>query len=86
MAGFGTTLGPNNIKENFERWAACERMSQSGRKKLDLSALLQREKSNDIALNCPTTKPHTVVCRLYGARRRISSSFHATAAALWAWD
>src|ERR1700716_3441940 len=61
-------------------------MSQSGRKRLDLSALLQHEKSNDIALDCPTTKPHTVVCRLYGARRRISSSFHATAAALWARD
>jgi DNA invertase Pin-like site-specific DNA recombinase len=26
--------------------------------------LLQHEKSNDIALNCPTTKPHTVVCPL----------------------
>jgi DNA invertase Pin-like site-specific DNA recombinase len=28
------------------------------------SVLLQHEKSNDIALNCPTTKPHTVVCPL----------------------
>jgi DNA invertase Pin-like site-specific DNA recombinase len=28
------------------------------------SALLQHEKSNDIALNCPTTKRHTVVCSL----------------------
>src|SRR3981081_816544 len=61
-------------------------MSQSGRKRLDLSALLQHEKSNYIALDWPTTKPHTVVCRLYGARCRISSSFHATAAALWARD
>src|SRR3977135_2242169 len=59
-------------------------MSQSGRKRRELSALLQHEKSNDIAPNCPTTKRHTVVCRLYGARRRISSSFHATAAALCA--
>src|SRR3979411_546535 len=39
-------------------------MSQSGRKRRDLSALLQHEKSNDIALNCPTTKRHTVVCPL----------------------
>ncbi len=29
-----------------------------------LSALLQDEKSNDIALNCAPTKPHTVVCHL----------------------
>jgi len=29
-----------------------------------LSALLQQEKSNDIALNCATTKRHTVVCPL----------------------
>src|SRR6476646_10547451 len=28
------------------------------------SALLQHEKSNDIALNCATTKRHTVVCHL----------------------
>jgi DNA invertase Pin-like site-specific DNA recombinase len=28
------------------------------------SALLQHEKSNDIALNCATTKRHTVVCSL----------------------
>src|SRR3981189_3399101 len=39
-------------------------MSQSGRKRLDLSALLQHEKSNYIALDWPTTKPHTVVCPL----------------------
>src|SRR3979411_1662500 len=39
-------------------------MSQSGRKRRELSALLQREKSNDIALNCATTKRHTVVCTL----------------------
>ena len=39
-------------------------MSQSGRKRRELSALLQHEKSNDIALNCPTTKRHTVVCPL----------------------
>src|SRR3981081_4448476 len=44
--------------------AACERMSQSGRKRRELSALLQHEKSNDIALNCPTTKRHAVVCSL----------------------
>jgi hypothetical protein len=62
--------------------SACRRAAG----KLDLPALLQHEKSNYIALDCPTTKRHTVVCRLYGARRRISSSFHATAAALWAWD
>jgi DNA invertase Pin-like site-specific DNA recombinase len=29
---------------------------------LGSSALLQHEKSNDIALNCATTKRHTVVC------------------------
>src|SRR5437868_13664369 len=29
------------------------------------SALMQHEKSNDIALNCATTKRHTVVCSLY---------------------
>ncbi len=39
-------------------------MSQSGRKRRELSALLQQEKSNDIALNCATTKRHTVVCPL----------------------
>src|SRR5882724_3856053 len=39
-------------------------MSQSGRERRELSALLQQEKSNDIALNCPTTKRHTVVCTL----------------------
>jgi DNA invertase Pin-like site-specific DNA recombinase len=39
-------------------------MSQSGRKRLDLSALLQHEKTNYIALDWPTTKPHTVVCTL----------------------
>jgi hypothetical protein len=39
-------------------------MSHSGRKRRDLSALLQQEKSNDIALNCATTKRHTVVCTL----------------------
>src|SRR3979411_2069767 len=39
-------------------------MSQSGKKRRDLSALLQHEKSNYIALNCPTTKRHTVVCPL----------------------
>ena len=39
-------------------------MSQSGRKRRQSSALLQHEKSNYIALNCATTKPHTVVCTL----------------------
>jgi DNA invertase Pin-like site-specific DNA recombinase len=39
-------------------------MSQSGRKWPHSSALLQHEKSNDIALDCPTTKRHTVVCSL----------------------
>src|SRR3981081_3841980 len=39
-------------------------MSQSGRKRRELSALLQHEKSNNIALNCGTTKRHTVVCPL----------------------
>src|SRR5256885_9789581 len=40
-------------------------MSHSGRKRRQSSALLQHQKSNDIALNCATTKRHTVVCRLY---------------------
>jgi DNA invertase Pin-like site-specific DNA recombinase len=39
-------------------------MSQSVRKTRQSSALMQHEKSNDIALNCATTKPHTVVCPL----------------------
>src|SRR5882672_9146461 len=43
-------------------------MSQSGRKRRDLSVLLQHEKSNDIALNRATTKRHTVVCPLYMGR------------------
>src|SRR5712671_5304599 len=43
-------------------------MSQSGRKTRPSRALLQHEKSNDIALNCATTKRHTVVCRLYMER------------------
>ena len=29
-----------------------------------MPALLQHENSNYIALDCPTTKPHTVVCPL----------------------
>jgi hypothetical protein len=64
---FWKARGLTNVGKNFERRAACERMSQSGTKRLDSSALLQHEKSNDIALNYATTKPHTVVCRLYGA-------------------
>jgi DNA invertase Pin-like site-specific DNA recombinase len=40
-------------------------MSRSGRKRRQSSVLLQHDKSNDIALNCATTKRHTVVCRLY---------------------
>ena len=39
-------------------------MSQSGRKRRELSALLQHENSNYVALNCATTKGHTVVCPL----------------------
>jgi DNA invertase Pin-like site-specific DNA recombinase len=38
---------------NFERTAACERMSHGGRNGRHSSALLQHEKSNDIALNSP---------------------------------
>ena len=44
------------------------RTSQSGRKRRQSSALLQHEKSNDIALNCATAKRHTVVCSLYMER------------------
>src|SRR5882672_11820660 len=47
------------------------------------SALLQHEKSNDIALNCATTKRHTVVCRLYGARDCLPQGFNSATAALW---
>jgi hypothetical protein len=43
-------------------------MPHSGMKRVLSSALLQHEKSNDIALNCATTKCHTVVCRLYMER------------------
>jgi DNA invertase Pin-like site-specific DNA recombinase len=44
--------------------SACGAMAQSKLKAVRFSALLQHEKSNDIALNCPTTKRHTVVCPL----------------------
>jgi DNA invertase Pin-like site-specific DNA recombinase len=40
------------------------RMSQCVRKQGPLSALLQHENSNNIALNCATTRGHTVVCSL----------------------
>src|SRR5439155_23496854 len=43
-------------------------MSHSGKKRRQSSALLQYQKSNDIALNCATTKRHTVVCPLYMER------------------
>src|SRR6185369_1482448 len=39
-----------------------------GRKRRQSSALLKHEKSNDIALNCATTKRNTVVCSLYMER------------------
>jgi DNA invertase Pin-like site-specific DNA recombinase len=39
-------------------------MSQSEMKTVRSFALLQHKKSNDIALNCATTKGHTVVCPL----------------------
>ena len=55
------------IKRN-SNVGAFARMSQSGRKTRQSSALLQHEKSNDIALNCATTKRHTVVCSLYMER------------------
>ena len=55
---------PLQRRNKIERLAACERMSQSGRKWPHSSALLQHEKSNDIALDCRTTKRHTVVCPL----------------------
>jgi hypothetical protein len=60
-----------DIKRN-SNVGALARMSQSGRKTRQSSALLQHENSNDIALNCATTKRHTVVCRLYGARDCLS--------------
>jgi hypothetical protein len=41
-------------------------------------ALVQHQKSADIALNCPTTRRHTVVCRCYGARRRITNAYERT--------
>jgi hypothetical protein len=60
-------LAPTISERTSSVGAACERMSQSGRKRRELSALLQHEKSNVIALICATTKGHTVVCGLYGA-------------------
>jgi DNA invertase Pin-like site-specific DNA recombinase len=39
-------------------------LSHSDMKGPAFTALLQHEKSNNIALNCATTKRHTVVCRL----------------------
>src|SRR5262245_1941855 len=46
-------------------------------------SLLQQEDSNIIALLRTSYKPQTVVCSLYGTGYRISSSFHASAAAVW---
>src|SRR5258708_6565932 len=43
-------------------------MSHSGMKRVLSPALLQHEKSNDIARNGATTKRHTVVCPLYMGR------------------
>jgi hypothetical protein len=46
------------------------------------SVLMQHEKSNDIALNCATTKRHTVVCCLYGMRDCLLASLNPAAAAI----
>jgi hypothetical protein len=35
-------------------------------------------KSADVALNYPTTRRHTVVCRCYGTRRRITDAYERT--------
>jgi DNA invertase Pin-like site-specific DNA recombinase len=56
------------IKREFERLGACARMSQSGRKDASRLRCCNMKKSNDIVLNCATTKRHTVVCRLYMER------------------
>jgi DNA invertase Pin-like site-specific DNA recombinase/predicted nuclease of predicted toxin-antitoxin system len=71
--------GPHfHIKREPEHLGVCARMSQSGRKRRQSSALLKHEKSNDIALNCATTKRNTVV----SAGNCISQGLDATAAAL----
>ena len=77
---------PTATSERIQTLGVCARMSQSGRKRANLSALLQHEKSNVIALICATTKGHTVVCSLYGGGDCISKGFDAAAAALRPWD
>jgi hypothetical protein len=56
-------------------------LSHSDIKGPAFTALLQHEKSNNIALNCATTKRHTVVCRLYGTRDRLFTSLYPATAA-----
>ena len=51
---------PPHLKKEFARSG----MSHSGMKRVLSPALMQHEKSNNIALNCATTKRHTVVCHL----------------------
>jgi hypothetical protein len=51
------------------------------------AVLLQQENSNIIASKFATTTRQTVVCHVVnGAGHRISSSFDAATAALWAWN
>jgi DNA invertase Pin-like site-specific DNA recombinase len=50
--------------ERAATWAIWSRTLQSDIAESALRALLQHEKSNVIALNCATTKAHTVVCPL----------------------
>src|SRR5215203_4206481 len=44
--------------------AACQHQCRTAAEKIDASALPQHENSNYVALNCATTKGHTVVCPL----------------------
>jgi hypothetical protein len=64
-----------------QRGGLMRLLSHSGIKWPSFTARLQHEKSNNIALNCATTKRHTVVCRLYETRGRLFTSLYPARAA-----
>jgi Resolvase, N terminal domain len=53
-----------SIRRRFTTGPLCARTLQSDIEVRPSRVLLQHENSNDIALNCATTKRHTVVCPL----------------------
>ena len=66
MASVAFNPSPRNMP-SAGKLVACRPpsfMSRSNNEVRDLSALLQHENSNYVALVCATTKPHTVVCPL----------------------